>query len=101
MIVNRRARFEDDGGPGNCDRDRFAGNFGAAGIFSRVNQDGSAIEPDAAASFVNAENCVRSEARDRKVGKGELGARVIAGAQSGAVVNFVVNRRRFWRGLLR
>ena len=101
LIVILRARFEDDRGPGNCDRDCFAGNFRGAGIFSRVNQDRAAIESDTAARFVKTENRVRAETRDREVGKRELGSRIVAGAQSGAVVNFVVNRRRFGRSLLR
>src|SRR5437773_7437546 len=51
-IVTVHSRFEDYRRARDCDRHRFCRNFGATGILSRVDQDRSAVQADAATRLV-------------------------------------------------
>ena len=56
-----------------------------------LHEDRAATEVDLASSFIETENCVCTQTRDRKIGEGQLGARIHSRAHGGARADVIVH----------
>ena len=91
--------LEHDGGPGDRRGHGRGVNLGAAGIFRDAQEHGTAAELEVSGSFVEAEDRVRAEARERVVGEREFRPGIDAGAHRRAIAHFIAYRGGPGRGV--
>jgi hypothetical protein len=91
-----RTGFEDDCRPRDGNGDRRAPDRAAAGIFRHPQQDRAALDVRGAPGFAESKNRIGPEARDREVGKRQLGARFVARPHAGVLGHFVIDERIAW-----
>ncbi len=88
VILSHHRRARDRGSDSRCfDR-------GPARTLGHAQEHGAGVEINGARAFVEGENRVRPQTRDRQVGKLQLAARIGTRADGGAAADLVIHRGR-------
>jgi hypothetical protein len=72
--ITQARRFENDGCPGDPHGHSVRSKFRASGILWHAQKNRAALELPAAPGFVESENGIRAQSRDRQIFKSKLGS---------------------------